>query len=103
MLMGSDAGKDKASREEPPSLDEFSDRLDRMRGAPEDPEGPHKGPSAMGRAMRLSTELLAGLFVGCLIGLGLDKWLNTSPLFLLLGIGVGFAAGVLNVARVMKE
>ena len=57
----------------------------------------------MGRAMRLSTELLAGLFVGCLIGLGLDRWLGVSPLFLLIGIGVGFAAGVLNVARAMKE
>jgi ATP synthase protein I len=73
-----------------------------MRGAPEEPE-PQKGVSAMGRAMRLSTELLAGLFVGCLIGLGLDRWLGVSPLFLLIGIGVGFAAGVLNVARAMKE
>jgi ATP synthase protein I len=103
MLMGDKAGgRDEASREKPSALDEFSDRLERMRGEPEQP-GPHKGSSAMGRAMRLSTELLAGLLVGCLLGLGLDKWLGTSPLFLLVGIGVGFAAGVLNVSRAMKE
>ena len=100
--MGKDAGKDEASKEGPPSLDEFSDRLERMRGAPEEP-GPHKGSSAMGRAMRLSTELLAGLLVGCVLGLLLDRWLETSPLFLLVWIGVGFAAGVLNVSRAMKE
>ncbi|WP_375205331.1 AtpZ/AtpI family protein [Hyphococcus sp.] len=100
--MSNDSGADKADENQPGSLEEFSERLDRMRGAPEEPE-PHKGASAMGRAMRLSTELLAGLFVGCLIGLGLDRWLGTSPLFLLVGIGVGFAAGVLNVARAMKE
>ena len=102
MLMGDKAGKDEASKGDPPSLDEFSNRLDRMRAEPEEP-GSHKGSSAMGRAMRLSTELLAGLFVGCLLGLGLDKWLGTSPLFLLVGIGVGFAAGVVNVSRAMKE
>ncbi len=102
MLMGSEAGKGKASKGEESPLDEFSDRLERMRGAPEEPD-PGKRGAAMGRAMRLSTELLAGLFVGCLLGLGLDKWLGTSPLFLLLGIGVGFAAGVLNVSRAMKE
>lgn len=100
--MSNDSGADKADENQPGSLEEFSERLDRMRGAPEEPE-PQKGVSAMGRAMRLSTELLAGLFVGCLIGLGLDRWLGVSPLFLLIGIGVGFAAGVLNVARAMKE
>lgn len=102
MLMGEKAGRDEASRENPSALDEFSDRIERMRGEPEEP-GPKPGASAMGRAMRLSTELLAGLFVGCVLGLLLDKWLGTSPLFLLVGIGVGFAAGVLNVSRAMKE
>ena len=73
-----------------------------MRGAPEEPKGPHESSSAMGRAMRLSTELLAGLAVGCIGGILLDRWLDTTPLFLLIGIGVGFAAGVLNVSRAMK-
>ncbi len=101
--MSNDSGGEKADPNQPPSLDEFSERLDRMRGggAPEKP-GPHTGSAGMGRAMRLSTELLAGLLVGCVLGLLLDRWLATSPLFLLVGIGVGFAAGVLNVWRAMK-
>ncbi len=91
-----------ADDEKPPSLDEFSDRLDRMRGQPE-PENPNSGGAAWGRAMRVSTELLAGLFVGCLIGLGLDRWLGTAPWFLLAGMGLGFAAGLRNLTRSLND
>lgn len=97
-LMGDTIDKDGAGKEEPPSLDEFSDRLDRMRGSPE-PENPRGSGAAWGHAMRVSSELLAGLFVGCLLGLGLDRWLGTQPLFLLIGMGLGFAAGLRNLMR----
>lgn len=57
----------------------------------------------MGRAFRVASELLAALFVGTLLGLGIDKLAGTGPLFLLLGIGLGFAAGVMNVGRALKD
>ena len=86
----------------PPSLDEFSDRLGSMRGEDE-PDGPgHESGAAWGRALRASSDLLAGLFVGILIGYLLDKWLGTSPWLLLAGIGIGFAAGLRNIARSLK-
>jgi len=88
--------------EKPPSLDEFSDRLGRMRGDQE-PEKSHSSGAAWGRAMRVSTELLAGLFVGCLIGVGLDRWLGTAPWFLLAGMGLGFAAGLRNLTRSLNN
>ncbi len=91
-----------ADDDKPPSLDEFSGRLDQLRGNrsehPE-PENDHRGGAAWGRAMRVSTELLAGIFVGCLMGLGLDRWLGTAPWFLLAGLGLGFAAGLRNLTR----
>jgi ATP synthase protein I len=95
--MANDAGN-----EEPPSLDEFSDRLDRMRGQPES-ENPRGGGAAWGRALRVSSELLAGIFVGSLLGLGLDRWLGTAPWFLLAGIGLGFAAGLRNLTRSLND
>lgn len=57
----------------------------------------------MGRAFRVASELLAGLFVGAVLGLGLDKLLGTSPWLLLAGLGLGFAAGIRNVSRALKE
>lgn len=96
--MADDAGKQK-----PPSLDEFSKRLDAARGA-STAEKPRAGTgAAMGRAFRVASELMAALLVGALLGLGIDRFADTSPWFLLLGIGLGFAAGVRNVARALKE
>lgn len=95
--MGDDAGQKGA-----PSLDELSARIERLRSQSEEP-APKASGAAWGKAMRASSDLLAGLFVGCLLGLGLDRWLETSPWFLLAGIGVGFAAGLRNLARSMKN
>ncbi|WP_395076612.1 AtpZ/AtpI family protein [Hyphococcus sp.] len=102
MLMSNDSGGDKADNDRPPSLDEFSERLDRVRGSGDAPSA--KGSaSAWGRAMRISSDLLAGLFVGCLLGLGLDHWLETKPLFLLVGMAFGFAAGLRNMMRTLNS
>ncbi len=96
-LMAKDAGK-----QNPPSLDEFSKRLNAMRGEPE-PDAPKPSGAAWGRAMRVSSDLLAGIFVGTLLGFLLDRWLETTPWFLLAGIGLGFAAGLRNIARSMNN
>ncbi|WP_425410975.1 AtpZ/AtpI family protein [Hyphococcus sp.] len=90
------------NRDEPPSLDAFSVRLERMRAQGQETR-PQGSASAWGRAMRISSDLLAGLFVGCLLGLGLDHWLETQPAFLLVGMALGFAAGLRNMMRTLKE
>jgi len=55
--------------------------------------------SALGKAFRLSTELVAGVFVGGFIGWRLDVWLKTLPLFLVVFLLLGIAAGLLNAIR----
>jgi ATP synthase protein I len=55
--------------------------------------------SAMARGLRLSSELVAGVVVGALIGWGFDRLLSTSPFGLIVFFLLGFAAGVLNVIR----
>ncbi|HYC18242.1 MAG TPA: AtpZ/AtpI family protein [Pseudolabrys sp.] len=56
-------------------------------------------PSAIARGFRLSTELVAGVLVGAVIGWLLDRWLGISPWGLIVFLLLGFAAGVLNVMR----
>ena len=60
---------------------------------------PVSDPSAMARGFRLSTELVAGVIVGAIIGWVLDRWLGISPWGMIVFLLLGFAAGVLNVMR----
>ncbi len=58
---------------------------------------------SVGRAMRLGTDLVAGVAVGGLIGFWLDRWLGTNPVCFILFFLLGTAAGFLNVFRTAKE
>jgi ATP synthase protein I len=55
--------------------------------------------SAMGRGFLLSSELVAGVVVGAVIGWGFDHLLSTSPFGLIVFFLLGFVAGVVNVVR----
>jgi ATP synthase protein I len=86
-------------------LRRLGDELGRDRPGRSPPtEGPPPGSvgSGMARGIRLSTELVAGVFVGALIGWGLDRWLGISPWGLMVFLLLGFAAGVLNVVRAAR-
>ncbi|NWG91415.1 MAG: AtpZ/AtpI family protein [Parvularculaceae bacterium] len=92
------------AKQDPPSLDEFAKRLDDARGRQETDGGSGRTRGvALGRAFRVGSELLAGLLVGALLGAGADALFDTKPWLLLVGILMGFAAGVLNVARAFRE
>lgn len=58
-----------------------------------------KRGTAIGMAFRLSTELVAGLIAGGVVGWLLDHWLGTKPWLLLIFFFLGVAAGILNVFR----
>jgi ATP synthase protein I len=52
----------------------------------------------------VGVQLAVSIIIGFLMGLGLDRWLGTKPLFMLIFILFGVAAGFLNVYRTaMKE
>jgi ATP synthase protein I len=55
--------------------------------------------SGFARGFRLSSELVAGVAVGALIGWLLDRWLGISPWGLIVFLLLGFVAGILNVMR----
>lgn len=54
-------------------------------------------------AWRMVIELVAGLLIGFGIGYGLDWLFGTLPLFLVIFIFLGFAAGVNVMLRTAKE
>lgn len=53
----------------------------------------------MAMGFRLSSELVAGVGVGALLGWAFDRLLSTSPFGLIVFLLLGFAAGVVNVIR----
>jgi CheY-like chemotaxis protein/F0F1-type ATP synthase assembly protein I len=79
----------------------LGNRLAQANRPPENDTGPRQtaDPSAIARGFRLSTELVAGVLVGAVIGWLLDRWLGISPWGLIVFLLLGFAAGVLNVMR----
>jgi ATP synthase protein I len=56
-------------------------------------------PGGIGQAMRLSTEFVAGIIVGGMLGWAVDKWLGTAPFGMIVLLMLGFGAGVMNVVR----
>ena len=54
-------------------------------------------------AWRMVIELVAGLAIGFGIGYGLDVLFGTSPIFMVLFLFFGLAAGVLTMTRSAKE
>ncbi|MGX7704264.1 AtpZ/AtpI family protein [Methylobacterium sp. Gmos1] len=78
-------------------------QIDRKRpAAAPDPSSRHGsgGPSSLGIAMRLSTEFVAGVLAGGLLGWGFDRLLGTKPWGLIVLLVLGFGAGIYNVMRV---
>lgn len=73
--------------------EEKRDRADRQEAAS------RGAMSGFGMAMRIGTELVAGLVVGVGIGYLLDRWLGTAPWFLVVFFFLGSGAGILNVYR----
>ncbi len=62
-------------------------------------EGPSKSAAGFAQALRLSSEFVAGIVVGAVLGWFIDRFFGTSPWGLIVFFLLGFCAGVLNVLR----
>jgi ATP synthase protein I len=105
----SDDTRGPSDRKQPPDdeaalsarLQRLGERLANVSRPSENGSGPRQtaDASAFARGFRLSSELVAGVLVGALIGWLLDRWLGSTPWGLIVFLLLGFAAGVLNVMR----
>ena len=62
-----------------------------------------KKTSLLGIAFKMSTELVAAVLVGSIIGFIFDTWFGTKPWLILTFFFVGVIAGIMNVIRTAKK
>ena len=86
-------------------LKEISTRLKIAKKNIRKPEQKTVGSNAasLGKALKISTELVAAVVVGSTIGFLLDNWFDTKPLLIICFFFMGVAAGILNVFRSAKK
>ncbi len=92
-------GENRADR-----LAELDRKLSEARnaGKPE-PRADKDKYAAMSMGWRMVIELVISVMVGAAMGWGLDSLLGTLPLFLIVFVLLGFAAGVRTMMRSAKE
>ena len=59
--------------------------------------------ASLGKALKISTELVAAVVVGSTIGFLLDSWFDTKPLLIICFFFIGVAAGILSVFKSAKK
>lgn len=79
-----------------PSLDKLQAKIDKAK-KPESTGTANVPKADISQAMRLSIDLSSGVLVGVGAGYLLDRLSDTLPLFLIIGLFIGMAAGVKNM------
>ena len=59
--------------------------------------------SNFGLAFKISTEMVAAVLVGTIIGFILDNWFGTKPWLIIIFFFVGVIAGIMNVIKSAKN
>ena len=59
--------------------------------------------ASLGKALKISTELVAAVVVGTTLGFILDNWFDTKPWLTICFFIMGATAGILNVIRSAKR
>lgn len=90
---------------DPPPEDDLSRLRRRIKAVREkdDPASTDRSESAATLAMRFGGEFGAAVLVGALLGYGADFLFSTSPWGLVIGLLLGFCAGVVNMVRVAQN
>ncbi len=95
-----------SDHQRPPDIEDFNARLKAAQNERTEKEqagvSRREASQGAGIGMRIGIELLAAVLVGGAIGLFIDRWLNTTPIFLLAFVVLGFTAGVMDVLRILK-
>ena len=87
------------------NLREISTRLEIARKNIKKPQKKNNSSNAasIGKALKISTELVASVVVGSTIGFILDNGFDTKPLLTICFFFIGVASGILNVFKSAKK
>jgi len=87
------------------NLKEISTRLEIAKKNNSENKNNNTGSNAasFGKAMKISTELVAAVVVGAILGFILDNWFDTKPLLTIIFFIIGVVAGILNVIKSAKK
>lgn len=88
-----------ADQPDPTKLKALGDKIDALKAAQEPQKAAQSDYAKAGQGWRMVIELVVGVIMGFGIGYGLDSLFGTLPIFLVLFILFGFAAGL----RVMLQ
>jgi ATP synthase protein I len=67
------------------------------------PPGEQGAWKALGELSSVGLTLVVATVIGLVAGYYADSWLGTTPWLLLLGLGLGIAAGFVNLFRSVKR
>jgi len=88
-------------------LENLDKKLEQFRekenAAQKDDSASLRAADNMNAGLRAGTELVACIGGGILLGWGVDKWLETQPLFLLLFLLAGTGAAFMNIYRLTRK
>ena len=85
-------------------LNDLDTRLKAARG-PTETESARRGrgtQSGLGQGLRIGIEMVVSVAVGAGLGYFIDNWAGTTPLFMIVFLFLGFAAGIMNVLRIAR-
>lgn len=71
--------------------------------APAKGDGTTADSRSLSAGVRAGTELVGATFGAALIGYGLDRWLETKPLFLIVLLLLGICAGFFNIWKLTQN
>jgi ATP synthase protein I len=85
-------------------IDELDERLKKARGPAATPKlDLRETHRQTGIAYRVMVDMIAGLLVGGFLGYWLDRWQGWAPYALVGGLVLGFAAGINNAWRAIRN
>ena len=83
------------------ALQDLEDRLEEAQARHAKPDPRERANKAIG--FKYASDFSAAIIVGAMLGYGIDKLLGSMPWGLLIGLILGFAAGVLSITRAAQE
>lgn len=83
-------------------IKEIKEKVKKLKDELKSKELKKEGSGSMGIALKMGTEFVAAVFVASFIGFHVDKWLQTTPIFIIIFFIIGSVAGILNVVRSSK-